>query len=98
MNVLCLAKFDRLKANPSWLYVLRRKFTACKMRSNLLCTEVAGASFLDACGEQEMQRTKMHGGPVRVIYRDDDGVIPRRAGRTYFKLRRWTQSPLKHLT
>ncbi len=88
MNVLCLAKFGRLKANPSWLYVLRRKFTACKMRSNLLCTEVAGAWFLDARGEQETQRTKIHGGPVRVIYRDDNVVIPRKARRTYFKLRR----------
>ncbi len=66
--------------------MLRRKFTACKMRSNLLCTEVAGASFLDACGEQETQRTKMHGGPVRVIYRDDDGVIPRKAGKRCKKL------------
>ncbi len=59
------------------------------MRSNLLGTEVAGAWFLDARGEQETQRIKIHGGPVRVTYRDDDdGVIPRKARRTYFKLRR----------
>ncbi len=80
--------FDRLKANPSWLYVLERKFTACKMKSYLLCTEVAGTWFLDARGEHEMQRTKMHGGPDRGIYRDDVGVIPRKARRVYFILRR----------
>ncbi len=70
-----------------WLHVLRLKFTACKMRSNLLYT-VAGTRFLAARGEQETQRTKIHGGPVRVIYRDDDVVMPTKARRTYFKLRR----------
>ncbi len=77
-----LPNFDRLKVNPSWLYVLGRKFTACKMRRNLLFTEVAGAWFLDARGEQESQRTKIHGVPVRVIYRDGDVVIPRKARST----------------
>ncbi len=88
MNVPRFAKFGRLEVNPPWLYVLGRKFTACKMRSNLLCTEVAGAWFLDPRGEQETQRPIIHGGPVRVIYRDDDVVIPRKARRTYFKLRK----------
>ncbi len=58
------------------------------MRSNLLCTEVAGAWFLDPRGEQEMQRPNIHGGSVRVIYRDGDVVIPRKERRTYSKLRR----------
>ncbi len=49
---------------------------------------MAGAWFLDARGEQETQRIKIHGGPVRVTYRDDDVVIPRKARRTYFKLQR----------
>ncbi len=77
-----LPHFVRLKVNPPWMLVLRRKFTACKMRSNLLCTEVATAWFLDARGEQETQRTKIHGVPVRVIYRDDNVAIPRKARST----------------
>ncbi len=31
-----------------------------------------------ARGEQETQRITIHGGPVRVIYRDDDIVIPKK--------------------
>ncbi len=58
------------------------------MTSNPLCAEVAGTWFLDARGEKETQRTKQHGGPVRVIYPDDDIVIPRKVRRTYFELRR----------
>ncbi len=31
-----------------------------------------------ACGEQETQRITLHGGPVRVMYRDDDIVFPKK--------------------